>query len=213
MSPDRRITVLISGNGSNLQALIDKAGTPDLPSITIVKVISNRVKAYGRERARNAGISEEYHNLVKYKKDLYPGDEKAAREHYDADLAQMVIRDKPDLVVCAGWMHILAPTFLLPLEQAQIPVINLHPALPGKFNGSHAIHRAYEAFQKGEIQETGIMVHYVIKEVDEGTPIKVEKISMIKDEPEENLENRIHQAEWKLIVEGTRMALDRLQKQ
>lgn len=131
-----RTTVLISGNGSNLQAVIDQvaAGTLDT---TLVRVISNRKDAFGLERARKANIPTQYHNLVQYKKQqpATPEGVQAAREAYDAELARLILADQPDLVVCLGFMHILSPQFLSPLEQAKVRIINLHPALPGAFNG------------------------------------------------------------------------------
>lgn len=132
------VTVLISGNGSNLQAVIDKtgAGQGQLP-IEIVRVISNRKDAFGLERARRASIPTAYHNLVKYKKQhpATPEGVQAAREEYDADLAKLVLQDKPELVFCLGFMHVVSPRFLGPLEEVALKIINLHPALPGAFNG------------------------------------------------------------------------------
>lgn len=87
---------------------------------------------------------------------------------------------------------------------------DLHPALPGQFNGANAIQRAYAAFQNKEIDHTGIMIHYVISEVDMGEPIVVKEIEMKEGEPETALEERIHQSEWELIVRGTKMALEKL---
>lgn len=125
------LVVLISGEGTNLQALIDAQCSEF--AAKIVQVISNRQKAGGLKRAEQAGIPTAYHNLVKYKRE-YP-EEQEARDQYDKDLAHIILKTRPSLVVCAGWMHILAPTFLKPLDEAGIPVINLHPALPGQFNG------------------------------------------------------------------------------
>ena len=152
-----RLTVLISGNGTNLQALIDKIQTDDQFGPTtsttrtrakIVRVISNRREAYGLQRARQAQIPVHYHNLVKYKKKMRQSSSSSssstttteegvqrAREEYDADLARLVLGDEPDLVVCLGFMHVLSPHFLAPLEAAKVGIVNLHPALPGAFNG------------------------------------------------------------------------------
>lgn len=211
-----RISVLISGSGTNLQALIDKVNTPALPQAQIIRVISNRKDAFGLERASKAGIPTSYHNLTPYKKqypdEASPPKYKLARSKYDEDLAKLVMADKPDIVVCAGWMHILAPTFLDPLAAAGIPVINLHPALPGQFNGAHAIDRAWEAFQKGEIEKTGIMIHYVISEVDMGEPILIREIPCKAGESLDDLEQRIHENEWELIVEGTKVAIEKMKK-
>lgn len=213
-TPETKLTVLISGSGSNLQALIDACGTKALPNAHIIRVVSNKKAAYGLERAKNAQIPTAYHNLLEYKK-RFPdsiGSNKFehARSEYDRDLASLVLADKPDIVVCAGWMHILAPTFLEPLKEAGVPVINLHPALPGQFNGAHAIDDAYKAYQEGRIEKTGIMIHYVILEVDMGEPIVTREIPMRKGESQDDLEQRIHQNEWELIVQGTQKAVDTL---
>lgn len=131
-----RTTVLISGNGSNLQAVIDKVAAHQL-DLNLVRVLSNRKDAFGLERARKANIPTQYHNLVKYKKQhpATPEGVQAAREEYDAELARLILADEPELVVCLGFMHVLSPRFLEPLESARVRIINLHPALPGAFNG------------------------------------------------------------------------------
>lgn len=138
MTDSVRLTVLISGNGSNLQAVIDKLSAGQFPEVSIVRVLSNRKDAFGLERARKANIPTTYHNLVKYKKQhpATPEGVQKAREEYDAELARLVLEDKPDLVYCLGFMHVLSPRFLGPLEEKKIKIINLHPALPGQFNGA-----------------------------------------------------------------------------
>lgn len=132
-----RTTVLISGNGTNLQAVIDKVSAGQL-SVDIVRVLSNRKDAFGLERAKRAGIPTLYHNLLQYKKrhPATPEGVQAAREEYDAELARLVLQDSPELVVCLGFMHVLSPKFLEPLDEAGVRIINLHPALPGAFNGA-----------------------------------------------------------------------------
>ncbi|KAF3915793.1 hypothetical protein ABW21_db0200767 [Orbilia brochopaga] len=206
-----RIVVLISGSGSNLQALIDAASTPALPSASIVHVISNRKAAYGLTRAANASppIPASYHGFPPYKTS-HPSDPRGA---YDADLAKLILSlpedQYPDLIVCAGWMHILSPRFLDPIAEVGIPIINLHPALPGAFDGAGAIERAWEAFNKGEITETGVMIHYVIKEVDRGAPIVVKKVEIKAEESVEELTERIHAIEHVAIIEGARLALEK----
>jgi phosphoribosylglycinamide formyltransferase len=110
-------------------------------------------------------------------------------------------------------MHILAPAFLTPIKAASIPIINLHPALPGALNGAHAIERAWKAFQVGEITKTGVMIHYVIEEVDQGEPIIVKEIEPQQGESLDSLETRIHQIEHQAIVEGTNIALGALKRQ
>jgi phosphoribosylglycinamide formyltransferase len=212
-----QILVLISGSGTNLQALID-ATTVSSPVIyaQICHVIANlgQKAKPGLERAKKAGIPTTVRTLKSYK-DKVPSkyiNDVVARQSYDADLAQYILTDiqRPDLIVCAGWMHILAPAFLAPIKAAGIPIINLHPALPGAFNGAHAIQRAWEAFQEGKITTTGVMIHYVIEEVDQGEPIVVKDIPIQQGESLEDLETRIHKIEHQAIVEGTNVALETL---
>lgn len=213
--PPTKVTVLISGEGSNLQALIDASRTL-MPYLRIIRVISNKAGANGLNRAKAASIPTTYHNLVagKYHKsgEKDANVKKEARERYDSDLASLILEDKPDLIICAGWMHILSPGFLEPLEKAKIPIINLHPAKPGKYDGAGAIERAYDDYQNGKLEDdtTGIMVHYVISEVDRGTPIVVRDIKCKTPETLDELKNRIHAEEHQLILEGTQIAIHNL---
>ncbi|KAL1668785.1 formyl transferase [Schizophyllum commune] len=199
----RRIVVLISGSGTNLQALIDAQGTDALSNAQIVLVLSNRKAAYGLQRAAQATppIPTAYLAMQPYLKS-HPG---ATRDDYDAAVADIVREARPDLVVLAGWMHVLGTHFLDRLQD--VPVLNLHPALPGAFEGTHAIERAYEAFQKGEVDKAGVMVHRVIREVDRGEPLVVKEVPIEKGEPLEAFEERLHKVEWQAIVEGTAKAL------
>lgn len=213
--PATRATVLISGEGSNLQALID-ASTTTMRYMSIIRVVSNKSGANGLNRAKRASIPTTYHNLIagRYlptgEKD--PAVRKIGREKYDADLAKLVLADEPDLVICAGWMHILSPEFLDPLAARKVAVINLHPALPGKYDGVGAIERAFEDFQAGKLENdtTGIMCHYVISEVDRGTPIVIRQIKCQAGEDLDALKTRIHEQEHQLIVGGAALAISAL---
>jgi hypothetical protein len=124
--PSTKITVLISGSGTNLQALIDDIDNK-LPTSSIIRVISNKKAAYGLERAAKAKIPTTYHNLLAYKKKYE--DVTQAREEYDKELAALVLKDGPDVVVCAGFMHILSKEFLVPLEESGVTIVNLHPGM------------------------------------------------------------------------------------
>lgn len=215
----KNVAVLISGSGSNLQALIDaeKAG---ILRGRITEVVSSSQKAYGLERASQAGIPTKVHSLKQYyeltnKEDTQ--ERSRRRERFNKDLANLIINGavegkveghiKPDLIVCAGWMLILSPMVLQPLEDAGIMIINLHPALPGAFDGIQAIERAWEAGQKGLIKTSGVMIHKVIVDVDRGAPIVVKEVPINKEEKLEDFENRIHEVEHSAIVEGTNRAL------
>jgi formyltetrahydrofolate-dependent phosphoribosylglycinamide formyltransferase len=191
-----RIAVLISGFGSNLQAIIDAVAEGKLPGMEIAVVVSNRRDAYGLERARRAGIPTEYHPLKPYR------DAGRTRQEYDADLAARLKRYGVEWVVLAGWMHVLSDAFLRHFPHR---VINLHPALPGMFPGTGAIRRAFEAYQRGEIDHTGVMVHLVPDEaVDAGPVILQEAVPIYPDDTLETLEERIHRVEHRLLVEAIR---------
>ena len=195
-----KIVVMVSGSGTNLQAIIDAVQGGDITAI-ISLVVSNRKDAYGLVRAQNANIPTLYFPLKPYR------DENKSRDQYDADLAAEIQKVKPDLIVLAGWMHILSAAFL---NQFPNRVINLHPALPGQFDGTHAIERAFDAYQQGQIEQSGCMVHLVIPEVDAG-PVVAQKSVLIR--PEDTVgdfEARMHTTEHELIVEAVQVMLGRL---
>ncbi|KAK7514918.1 phosphoribosylglycinamide formyltransferase [Phyllosticta citriasiana] len=210
-----RLTVLISGNGSNLQALIDATRDGRLPNTSIARVISDKKAAYGLERAKQAGIPTHYHGFPPYKERFPDLARQEQRMEFDKDLAKLVLDDKPDMVVCAGYMLILTPPLLDALAAASVPIINLHPALPGEYNGTHAIDRAHADWRTGKTTRTGVMVHYVIQEVDMGTPILTREIPFVagEDDKLEDFEDKLHKVEWGAIVEGTRLAIEQLWRQ
>ena len=190
-----RLVVLISGNGSNLQAILDACSSGVLPAC-VVCVISNSADAYGLTRAHRAGV-EAFH---------FPKLEKETRQEYDSRLADCVRSKRTDYVILAGWMRILTSAFL-----GQFPdrVINLHPALPGVFPGTHAIERAFEAHRRGEIQHTGVMVHLVPDEgVDSGPVLNEQVIDFKSGEALEDFEARVHVAEHKLLVNTLKTLLE-----
>src|SRR5258708_26775589 len=146
-APPARLVVLISGAGSNLQAILDACAAGELEA-RVVAVFSNQAEALGLERARRVSVPAIH----------WPKRTEQARRDYDAELAEQVASYAPDWVVLAGWMRLLTDPFL---ERFPNQVVNLHPALPGAFPGTHAIERALEAFRRGEIRHTGVMVHLV----------------------------------------------------
>ncbi|CAK7267944.1 Bifunctional purine biosynthetic protein ADE5,7 [Sporothrix epigloea] len=212
-----RILVMASGNGSNFQALVDGIAAGSITNATITKLIVNRSKAFATQRAKNAGIPWDYFNLVSHgfqakgEKDVDVL--QASREAYDAALAKKILEnDKPQLIVLAGWMHVFTKSFLDPLETAGVKVINLHPALPGQYDGAHAIERAFEDFQAGTLPNstTGIMVHFVIDVVDRGAPIQTREIIVQSGDSLDDLETRIHAQEHSLIVAATQQVVQEI---
>jgi phosphoribosylglycinamide formyltransferase-1 len=195
---NKRLVVLASGFGSNLQAIID-ACESDALDANVAAVVCDHKKAFSLERAGKAGIPSRYHPWKPYK------DEGKDRRAYDADLAEIVSEFEPALVILAGWMRVLTAAFL---DRYPMRVVNLHPALPGTYPGTHAIERAWNDFQAGEITQTGVMVHYVPDEgVDVGPVIAREIVPITNADTLETLEERIHQVEHRLLVQAIQQAL------
>jgi len=182
-----RLVVLVSGNGSNLQAVLDACRNRSLPA-EVVAVFSNRKEAYGLERARAAGVPAVWQ----------PKPKDQDRRQYDATLADAVIHYRPDWILLLGWMRLLSSPFL---EHFPGRVINLHPALPQTFPGINAIQRAFDAYQLGHIQHTGVMVHLVPDEgVDCGPLLGQQEVPIYPQDDLHILEDRIHQVEHHLLV-------------
>jgi formyltetrahydrofolate-dependent phosphoribosylglycinamide formyltransferase len=137
-----RIAILISGFGSNQQAIMDAVEEGRLPGVEVALVVSNRREAFGIKRAVRGGVPVVYFPKAPYTKAGRP------REAYDADLAGIVRAFGVTWIVQAGWMHVFGDAFL---EHFPSRVVNLHPALPGAFPGMHGIEEAYAAYQRGEI--------------------------------------------------------------
>jgi len=182
-----RLVVLISGNGSNLQAILDACASKDLPA-SVVAVISNNADAYGLVRAHEAGVQAIH----------FPKLESESRRDYDARLAEIILTYAPNYIVLAGWMRILTAAFL---DHFPNRVVNLHPALPGMFPGLNAIERAYEAFKQNQIGHTGVMVHLVPDEgVDNGPVLASEIVPIEHSDTVASLQARVHEVEHVLLI-------------
>ena len=183
----KRIAVLCSGNGTNLQAIIDSVKTHYL-TCDIVLTLSNNKSSYALKRAQNANIATEILDHTKY----------SNRETYDAVLANVVHRYNPDLVVLAGWMRVLTPTFINAYKNC---LINLHPALPGSFTGTDCIKKTWDA-RESPYTKAGVMVHRVIEDIDMGEVLSTMRVPF-KPEGEESFEQfeeRMHTAEHALLT-------------
>jgi phosphoribosylglycinamide formyltransferase-1 len=188
-----RVVVLASGDGSNLQAILDAcAGGSLAGSADVVAVVSDRSDARALQRAANAGVPS-----------VHIGRQDGEiRADYDARLADLVAGFDPDLIVLAGWMRILTTSFLGWFPER---VINLHPARPGELPGTHAIERAWQEALAGEREVTGVMVHLVPDEgVDVGPVLATEDVPIHPDDTLESLQARIHTVEHRLLVDTIR---------
>ena len=196
MTTTKYIVVLISGNGTNLQYIIDCIENNILKSCCIKAVISNKKDAYGLERAKQHKIPTFHFPFIKSKME---------RSEYDSLLANKVESFKPDLVILAGWMRILTTKFIERFNK----IINLHPALPECFPGTHAIERAYkssrdfyEKYRENMEYYTGTMCHYVIEEVDAGKVLSAKNVLINKEDSLDDLRIKIAHAEKVVLLEG-----------
>jgi phosphoribosylglycinamide formyltransferase-1 len=174
------IGVLVSGEGTNLQALIDD-GLP------VAAVASNKAGARALERARDAGIATEVFELDAYE----------SREERDRAMAEWLQGHGVRLVVCAGYMHLLRPTFL---ERFSGRIVNTHSAPLPEFPGAHPIEDVLAAGAK----ETAATVHYVDEGVDTGPVIVAEPVPVRDDDTVESLRERVQAAEHRLLPRAVR---------
>lgn len=175
-----KIIVLISGNGSNLQAIIDTINQQQWP-IEIAAVVSDQAQAYGLERAKKANIPTEVFTKINY----------PIRADYDQQLQQLIDTYQPDLVVLAGFMRILTPGFVAHYEGR---LINIHPSLLPDYKGLNTHQRVIENNEKYH----GVSVHFVTKELDGGPVIAQMKLTIHNEDTPESLQQRIHQLEHRL---------------
>lgn len=184
----RRLVVLASGGGSNLQAVLDACADGRL-NATVVAVLSDRGQAFALERADAAGVPAVW-------MDPKRADDRRA---YDIGLAEAVAAYKPDWIVLAGWMRILSAGFL---DRFPGRVLNLHPARPGELAGLHAISRAFDEGLAGLRTSTGVMVHLVPDEaVDAGPVLGTVDVAIRSTDYLVDLERRVHDAEHRLLVD------------
>lgn len=189
------IVVLISGSGSNLQAIIDAAAASG--SYKIAGVLSNRADAYGLVRAANAAIPTAVVEHAQF----------ADRESFDAALMHQIDSWKPDLVVLAGFMRILTEGFV---QHYNGRLINIHPSLLPKYKGLNTHARAIEAGDS----EHGCTVHFVCPELDAGAPIIQAATPVYSEDSIESLQQRIHELEHRIYPVAVEwFAAGRLQQQ
>lgn len=187
-----RIAVLVSGQGSNLRALLDACSDPDFPARVAI-VCANR-DAPALEHARRAGVAH-----VVFRRQAY-----TSREARDLAMAEALAAAEVDLIVCAGYDAVLSPALV---DRFAGRVINLHPSLLPAFAGSmDAPARALAA----GVSETGCSVHVVTNEVDAGPVLAQQRVAVLPDDTAETLHQRIHEAEHRLLPEVVRGLAERL---
>ena len=175
MKNNNRVVVLLSGNGSNLQALLDQQSSY---SYKIVGVISNRPDAFGLQRAERAGIPALAIDHTAY----------ASREDYDQELIKHINRFEPALVILAGYMRILSPPFV---SQYQSKLINIHPSLLPDYKGLRTHRRVLEDQQF----KHGTTVHFVTEKLDDGAIIIQASLDIHPGDTEQSLLDRVQKIE------------------
>ena len=186
-----KVAVLISGNGSNLQALIDAASKPDYPA-QISLVISNKADAFGLTRARNAGILA---HVISHK-------DYASREEFDIAIGALLSKYEIEFVCLAGFMRILSADFV---HKWQGRMLNIHPSLLPDFKGANAVRDALAA----GVKEAGCTVHMVTQELDAGEIIAQARVPVLPDDSEEELHARINSQEHLLYPDALKALLNK----
>ena len=180
MTDKKRLAVLASGFGSNLQAIIDQVQKPDING-EIVLVFSNNENAYALQRAKKHGIKTASFNPGQFK----------GRQQYDKELLALLKNEKIDLIVMAGYLLLVGPEIIRAFPNR---IINVHPALLPSFKGIHGIK---DAFDYG-VKVTGVTVHFVEEELDAGPIISQEAVIIAEDDTIQTLEEKIHKIEHKI---------------
>lgn len=185
-----RIAVLASGAGTNLQALIDAVTAGDL-AVDIVGVFSDKPRAFALERARAAGIAASVVSPKRF----------ATREAHDEAFFAAVDGAKADLIVCAGYMRIIAAA---QIERRQNRMINLHPSLLPAFKGLHTHQQALDA----GVSEHGASVHVVTADLDDGPVLAQARVPVLPGDDADGLGARVRTVEHPLLVETVRLLAD-----
>jgi phosphoribosylglycinamide formyltransferase 1 len=172
------IGVLVSGSGSNLQAIIDSIEAGVIKDSCVKVVISNRREAYALERAKKHGIETVYLN----------GKEFGSRDEYDKKVVEILQERGIELVVLAGYLRWITPHFV---ESFKNRIVNIHPSLLPSFKGLHGIEQAFEY----GVKVTGVTVHFVDETEDGGAVILQEPVIIEENETLETLEEKIHKVE------------------
>ena len=194
MNSPVKIAVLVSGGGTNLQALIDSEKRGELTSGKISLVISNKEGAYALERAKNAGIA----TATVLKKEL------GSQEAFEAKIKELLTENGIELIILAGFMSILSAEFTSAYPER---ILNVHPSLIPSFcgKGFYGLHVHEAALAKG-VKVSGATAHFVIPECDAGPIILQHAVAVREDDTPETLQRRImEEAEWHILPESVRL--------
>ena len=189
-----RVVALVSGGGTNLQAIIDRIADGTVKNAEVVGVISNNYNVFSLERAEKAGIA----NAVVSPKDF------ATREEFNQALLAKVDSFNPDLIVLAGFLVVIPPAMI---DKYENKIINIHPSLIPSFCGTGYYGlKVHEAALKRGVKLTGATVHFVDNGTDTGPIILQKAVEVLPGDTPEVLQKRVmEQAEWKILPEAINM--------
>jgi len=195
MRENKKLAVLVSGTGTNLQALIDAVNNKEIKNTEISIVISNSKNAYALTRASNANLK----TLFLDPKDF------AANIEYDKKLIEILSAYNVDLIILAGYLRILSEVFV---NRFSKKIINIHPALLPKFSGKGMYgKKVHDAVLKNKEKESGCTVHFVTSEIDTGPIVSQVKVPVLESDTVEVLQERVLKQEHKLLVESVKKIL------
>ncbi|MGR5160466.1 phosphoribosylglycinamide formyltransferase [Vibrio owensii] len=186
----KNIVVLISGNGSNLQAILE-ACEANMPNAQVAAVFSNKADAYGLERAKQFDVNSHFVDPKAFE----------SREDFDAELMKQIDEYQPDVIVLAGYMRILSSAFV---SHYLGKMINIHPSLLPKYPGLHTHQRAIDAGDK----EHGTSVHFVTEELDGGPVVLQAKVPVFEDDDADALAARVQTQEHNIYPMVTKWLVD-----
>lgn len=187
----KKIAILVSGNGTNMQNLINDCHNGRIPAQALL-VITDNPAAGAIARARNYGVKTVVVDRKAY----------SAKADFEMEIMKRIDGEGIDYIVLAGFMRILSPEFV---RKYKGKIINVHPSLLPAFPGAHGIKDAFDA----KVKETGVTVHYVDEGVDTGQIILQKKVSVTPEDTLETLEAKVHAAEYEIYPEALRKILRR----
>lgn len=186
----KKIIVLASGSGTNLQAVIDAIKTNEIENAEISMVISNKQDAFALKRAEKEGIHTCFVNPKEFSDNI----------QYDKKLIEIISKYNPDLIVLAGYTRILTNQIINSFKNK---IINIHPSLLPAFGGKGMYsHKVHEAVLKSKVKESGCTVHFVTENIDAGPVIAQKKVPVTDGDTVKTLSERVLKEEHKLLVEA-----------
>ena len=195
LNTKKSIAVLVSGTGTNLQAIIDAIKNGDLSNTEISIVISNKQDAHALNRVESEGIKNIFVNPKDFSNNL----------DFDKKLVELISDHKVDLIVLAGYTKILTEVFINSFSNK---IINIHPALLPDFGGKGMYgSKVHEAVLKSGVKESGCTVHFVTSEIDSGPIISQTKVPILKGDTIDSISKRILKEEHKSLVEAIKKVL------